>query len=109
VISHRNSFHLLVPLALRFTMLDANRWEEWYMRTILETSRQQMPERIDSARQAIARRLHDFEHNTDHHAERHEIESALRALSILEVKQKKGRHRRMLSLLWRDTRQLHRN
>jgi hypothetical protein len=54
------------------------------MHAVLETSGQQMPERINSTRRAIARRLQDLEHDSDHHAERHEIDSALRALYILE-------------------------
>jgi hypothetical protein len=44
-----------------------------------------MPERITTTRQAISGRLHDLEHDSDHHAERHEIEKALRGLSVLEV------------------------
>jgi hypothetical protein len=65
-------------------LADHEPWEEWYMQTILEVSGQKMPERISATRQAIARRLQDLEHDSDHHAERHEIESALRALSMLE-------------------------
>ena len=59
-------------------------WQEWYMQTILEVSGQKMPERITATRQAIAGRLRDLEHDSDHHAERHQIENALRALSVLE-------------------------
>jgi hypothetical protein len=65
-------------------LADHKPWEEWYMQTILEVSGQKMPERINETRRAIARRLQDLEHDSDHHAERHEIESALRALSMLE-------------------------
>jgi hypothetical protein len=65
-------------------LADAKRWEDWYMQTILEVSGQKMPERISATRRAIARRLLDLEHDSDHHAERHEIDSALRALSMLE-------------------------
>jgi hypothetical protein len=65
-------------------LADARRWEEWYMQTILEVSGQKMPERISATRRAIARRLQDLEHDSDHHAERHEIENALTALSMLE-------------------------
>jgi hypothetical protein len=60
-------------------------WQERYMQTILEVSGQKMPERITATRQAIAGRLHDLEHDSDHHAERHQIENALKALSQLEV------------------------
>jgi hypothetical protein len=59
-------------------------WQERYMQTILEVSGQKMPERITATRQAIAGRLRDLEHDSDHHAERHQIENALRALSTLE-------------------------
>jgi len=65
-------------------LADHKPWEEWYMQTILEVSGQKMPERISATRLAIARRLQDLEHDSDHHAERHEIASALRALSMLE-------------------------
>jgi hypothetical protein len=59
-------------------------WQERYMQTILEVNGQKMPERITATRQAIAGRLRDLEHDSDHHAERHQIENALRALSMLE-------------------------
>jgi hypothetical protein len=60
-------------------------WEDRYMQTILEVNGQQMPERITATRQAISGRLHDLEHDSNHHAERQQIENALRALSVLEV------------------------
>jgi hypothetical protein len=63
-------------------------WEDRYMQTILEVSGQKMPERITATRQAISGRLHDLEHDSDHHAERQQIENALRALSVLEVETK---------------------
>jgi hypothetical protein len=40
--------------------------------------------RIVSAREAVASRLKDLEGNPDHHAERHEMEWALAALTHLE-------------------------
>ena len=60
------------------------RWEESYMQAILEVNGNKMPERINATRDAISGRLQDLEHESDHHAERLQIESALRALSILE-------------------------
>jgi hypothetical protein len=60
-------------------------WEERYLQTILEVNGQKMAERISATRAAIAGRLHDLEDDSDHHAERHQIENALRALSQLEV------------------------
>ena len=65
--------------------METTRWDELYMRTILEANGHKMPERITATRQAISGRLHDLEHDSDHHAERQQIETALRALSVLEV------------------------
>ena len=45
---------------------------------------QKMPGRIVTAREAVAERLKDLEGNSDHHAERHEMQSALAALVRLE-------------------------
>ena len=59
-------------------------WQEKYMQTVQEVSAEKMPERIAATRQAIAERLRDLKEDSDHHAERQEIEKALRALSILE-------------------------
>lgn len=41
-----------------------------------------MPDRIAATRQSITGRLLDLEHDSDHHAERHQIENALRAISV---------------------------
>jgi hypothetical protein len=60
-------------------------WQEQYMQTILEVNGQKMPELISATRQAIAGRLRDLEHDSDHHTERYQIENALKALSALEV------------------------
>lgn len=66
-------------------MLETTKWDELYLRTILEVNGHKMPERITATRQAISGRLHDLEHDTDHHAERQQIENALKALSMLEI------------------------
>jgi hypothetical protein len=66
-------------------MLEITKWDELYLRTILEVNGHKMPERITATRQAISGRLHDLEHDSDHHAERQQIENALRALSMLEI------------------------
>ena len=66
-------------------MLETTKWDELYLRTILEVNGHKMPERITATRQAISGRLHDLEHDTDHHAERQQIENALEALSMLEI------------------------
>jgi hypothetical protein len=61
------------------------RWEDLYLRTILEVDGYKMPQRITATRQAISGRLHDLEHDSDHHAERYQIENALKALKALSV------------------------
>ena len=60
-------------------------WEEQYLQTVREVDGQKMPERIAATRHALAGRLRHLEHDSNHHEERHHIENALRALSILEV------------------------
>jgi len=59
-------------------------WVEAYLRAALEVDGCEMPERIVAARRAVAGRLNDLEGNSDHHAERHEMQSALAALTNLE-------------------------
>lgn len=59
-------------------------WMEAYLRAALEVDGQKMPQRIISAREAVAGRLKSLEGNSDHHAERHDMESALAALAILK-------------------------
>ena len=61
------------------------RWEELYFRTLLEGNGHKMQQRITATRQAISGRLHDLEHDSDHHIERYQIENALKALSVLWV------------------------
>ena len=60
------------------------KWVESYLRAALEVDGQKMPGRIAGARKAVAERLKDLEGNSDHHAERHEMQSALAALTCLE-------------------------
>jgi hypothetical protein len=59
-------------------------WEVAYLRAALEVDSQKMPGRIVAARDAVADRLQDLKGNPDHHSERHEIESALAALTNLD-------------------------
>jgi hypothetical protein len=59
-------------------------WVESYLTAALEVDGEKMPGRIVAARDAMADRLQDLKGNPDHHAERHEIESALAALTGLE-------------------------
>jgi len=60
-------------------------WKEAYIRAALEVDVQKMPDRIVAARDAVAGRLKDLEGNSDHHAERHEMQTALAALTCLEL------------------------
>jgi hypothetical protein len=62
----------------------AGNWVESYLRAALEVDGQKMPWRIVSAREAIALRLKGLEGNSDHHAERHEMQLALATLTRLE-------------------------
>jgi hypothetical protein len=71
-------------------MLTSNeKWTELYRQAVLEVDGQKMPERITAVRQAIRGRLGDLESSTDHHAERHEIAAALKALDVLETDSRK--------------------
>jgi hypothetical protein len=66
-------------------MFANQKWEDFYLRAILEVNGQKMPQRITATHQAISGRLHDLEHDSNHHAERQQIEDAMRALSVLEI------------------------
>lgn len=61
-----------------------NEWVKSYLRAALEVDGEKMPGRILAAREAVAARLKDLEGNSDHHAERHEMQSALAFLTCLE-------------------------
>ncbi len=60
------------------------KWIELYLRAALEVDGQKMTERIVAAREAVAGRLKDLEGSSDHHAERHEMRSALAALTCIK-------------------------
>ena len=60
------------------------KWVNSYLHAALEVDGQEMPGRIAAARNAVAARLKDLEGNSDHHAERHGMQSALAALNCLE-------------------------
>jgi hypothetical protein len=60
------------------------KWVELYLRAALEVDGQETPWRIVTAREAVAARLKDLEGNRNHHAERHEMQSALAALICIE-------------------------
>jgi hypothetical protein len=59
-------------------------WSDTYCQAALEVDGHKMPARISDARRAITGRLRDLENDSDHHAERREIQSALTALIALE-------------------------
>ena len=66
-------------------MLAQNKkWQQLYEQAVMEGDPQKIPERIADTREAIAGRLRDLEHDSDHHSERHRIEDALFALAVLE-------------------------
>jgi hypothetical protein len=60
------------------------KWVDSYLRAALEVDGQQMPGRIAAARKAVAARLEELEGNSDHHAERHDMQAALAALTSLD-------------------------
>jgi hypothetical protein len=62
-----------------------NNWEDLYLPTTLEVNGHNMPERIAATREAIAGRLRNLEHDSDHHMERHKVEKALTALKTPEA------------------------
>lgn len=66
-------------------MLDSENSEEQYFQTTLETDRLRMKERIAGLRQAFTAHLQEVEHDSNDHAERHQIEKALYALAQLEA------------------------
>lgn len=51
---------------------------------VLELDLCKLPERIVAAREAVQLRLREIQGDTDHHAERQQIEDALSALRTLE-------------------------
>jgi hypothetical protein len=59
-------------------------WVESYLRATLEADGREIPQRIVAAREAIAVRLKDLNESSDHHAERHDMQMALAALTRLE-------------------------
>jgi hypothetical protein len=64
------------------------KWQQLYEQAVMEGDPQKIPERIADTREAIAGRLRDLEHDSDHHSERHRIEDALFALAVLEREMK---------------------
>ena len=68
--------------------MNSEKWEEVYALAALETDAERMPAQIATARRAIRGRLQDLEQDSDHHAERERMESALRNLDVIEAESK---------------------
>jgi hypothetical protein len=77
-------------LGLRSGLPMNTEWEVVYHCAVLEVDRQLIPERIVAARQAIRERLRALTGDPDHHAERKQLEDALRALAVLKAEAKNG-------------------
>ena len=75
-------------------LAENKKWEQLYEQATLEGDSQKMSELILATREAIAGRLRDLEHDSDHHSERSRIEDALYALMVLERDIKEGYARR---------------
>jgi hypothetical protein len=59
-------------------------WFVVYKAALLELDSQKLPERIVAAKEAVHLRLKEIQGDTDHHAERQQIEDALNSLRTLE-------------------------
>lgn len=59
-------------------------WFEVYKAAMLELDPQKLPGRIIAAKKAVQSRLIEIQADTDHHAERQQIEDALSTLRTLE-------------------------
>jgi hypothetical protein len=68
---------------LNLTSEGNDNWEEAYRLAALEVDVQKIPERISTARQAIARRLGELAGSNDHGDEKKRLEHALNALKAL--------------------------
>lgn len=62
-------------------------WFEVYRAAMLELDSERLPERIVAAKEALRLRLKEIQGDTDHHAERQQIEDALSSLRTLEREQ----------------------
>jgi hypothetical protein len=59
-------------------------WFEVYQAAMLELDHQKLPGRIVVAKEAVRLRLEEIQGDSDHHAERQQIEDALSCLRTLE-------------------------
>ena len=58
-------------------------WYALYADTMRELDRNLLLERMEATEAAIEARLHDLRHDSDHHAERQEIDDAIRNLTLI--------------------------
>ena len=58
-------------------------WYALYAATMVELNHTMLLERMNATEAAIEARLHDLRHDSDHHAERQEIDDAIRNLTLL--------------------------
>ena len=58
-------------------------WYQLYAAAIVELDSKKLIERMDATEAAIHGRLRDLRYDSDHHEERHLMEDALRALTLL--------------------------
>lgn len=65
--------------------MNSEKWEELYVLAAKESDGKKMRERVAAGREAIRGRLLDLEQSSDHHAERHRLETALGVLNVLEA------------------------
>jgi hypothetical protein len=58
-------------------------WYALYADTMVELDQKLLVERIEATEAAIHGRLHDLRNDSDHHAERQQIDDALQNLTLL--------------------------
>ena len=58
-------------------------WYALYAATMVELDHKLLLKRMEATEAAIQARLHDLRHDSDHHAERQEIDDAIRNLTLL--------------------------
>ena len=61
-----------------------NSWFRVYKAALLELDPQKLPARIGAAKEKVRLRLEEIQGDSDHHAERQQIEDALNNLRVLE-------------------------
>ena len=59
-------------------------WFQFYKAAVLELDPRKLPERVVAAKDAVQLRLKEIEGDSNHHAERRQIEDALNNLRTLE-------------------------